>query len=758
MPILIPVEQVVIPPSVLFAGDTEITLLQASFNLQAALVFGGATTLVPTGGVIMLEGAAFSGGTSLSMLMGLQTLVSVQFDGDTAMAPTARLNDEPNVFPEVLFEGDASLALSAGLTQFLAVAFQSGTALAASATIERQPDVEFTLFVDVLDSAIVAAQAGNIRRYTARALVDSVEVPVRRAVLEAPENTLGMELQLTLARPLLSLITRSSSVTFQVGIWTGAAYQYVTLISGGKLSARQNTLKNNDGQRPADEVVVSIIDPVADRWNRAPRAPVYLYDPEKVPAPTQSEIAQQRVELDGGGFISPVYTPISGMRLRDVLTEAYVEGCGFAEVVSNIPNFPVREASFSLDGGYDGGVRPLLELFAPMLFADQSNRLFVIDPDSPLPGTMLAQPHPQSATRQLVDSLPQREPVNAILLQFQGADTGGETFTERLEQETSNSGQFGTPAYTSTAVTRRVREYRTVAEPLVVVREEVVDEEVETTDWEFNVIERTNRTDRFDALGRKTGFLMTTDRRLPDLNADGAYALLQNVLRTEQLITYKTNPLDSTQDVQDKVTTVESGLVLVDDGFEYLGEPYRIPLTDAHASGYIDPEGDMHTEQADIRTTTEQLRVRGQQVDVEVRVVNHVSNATQRNSTTSRPGAVTIDRSEQTASRTVLLTVPGTDTEGRRVQTFNAGELPADLAKELGLRRLARLNDPPRQIAVDRTFVDLSIRRGTLLRITGRGEASLGNYIVTGFSVAVEERREGGVVAETSLRARELKQ
>src|SRR4029079_2210660 len=108
---------------------------------------------------------------------------------------------------------------------------------------------------------------------------------------------------------------------------------------------------------------------------------------------------------------------------------------------------------------------------------------------------------------------------------------------------------------------------------------------------------------------------------------DGVLTLLEDVTRQSQQITYRPNPLNPSQDVQDIVTTVESGLILVDEGNQYLDRPYKIPLTDAHVSGYVDPSGDQRVEQGDIRTTTEALRVRGQQIDVEIRVVNHLANA-----------------------------------------------------------------------------------------------------------------------------------
>jgi len=734
VPILIPLQDsplATVSVQAVLAGDTDLAAaLTVKNNLRAVA----------------------SGGTQMAGDLYEQLKATGAATGDTAMVGFLRLNAEPDQFLAGFLAADTQLIGALASKVGSPSEFAGGTELSGGLSISSEDVDSFVVSVDVLDPAL--ASQSNVRRYAPRLLADGSEVKIRRASLEASPDTLGTEVRVTLLVPDAALVSQAASLTFQVGLWLSGSFHYVDVVSGGRLSGRGNALRNSDG-RPADEVTLSIVDVVADRWNRAPRAPVHLYDPQTATAPPQSQLDSNRIEVFGVGYIEPVNVAVPGMRLFDVLAEAYVAGCGFSSVVCNIPNFPVSEVDFSLDGGYDGGVRPLLSLFEPVLF-ERDNVLYVIDPDAPIPAGMAPRDFTHAQTRELTDSLPQHEPVNALLLRTR-ANEAGEYFTERLDTETTSSGVFGTQGFTTTDVERRVREYRNFSAPTVVVREELVSERTTVEDSDLNIIERTTETVTFDVFNRRTASVKRTDMRLPDIDSDGALTLLTDVTRQDQLITYRPDPQDPTKDLQDRVITRESGLVLVDDGNQYLGGPYKIPLLDAHRSGYVDPGGDQHLSTEDIRTTIEQLRVRGQQVDVEVRVVNHLADAPTRNSTTTRTAPASVSRRAQSRDRTVLLTVSGTDTDGRRAQTLDTGDLPYDVAVALGQRKLRRLNSPPREVSVTPAYVDVTLKRGTVVELKTRSGAALGRYIVRGYSVEFEQYAQtSGVRASMSVSAREL--
>jgi hypothetical protein len=711
-------------------------------------VLAGDTNLVGALAVRFGVSGNLVGGTAMSADMGGTYTIDGHLVGDTALDGFLRINGEANVF----LSGD--LFGATALAGFLASAIGAGatfagqTLMTGELSVEEADEASFVLAADILDTSLTTQ--GSIRRYAARLLVNGVEVKIRRATLEAREDTLGTELSVALLVPDASLVPLAASIDFAIGLWNGTSFTWVTLIAGGRLSSRGNTLKN-DASRPVDEVQLSVVDVVADRWNRAPRRPIHMYDPQLSPAPSESSLTSNRIELLGGGYITQLAIAVPGLRLSNVLAEAYVTGCGFSGIVTNIPNFSVPEADFSLDGGWDGGVRPLLAPFAPVVF-ERDNKLYIVDPDAPLPAGLSPRDFTHAQTKEISDNVPQREPVNSLLLKIKSA-AGGEYFTERLDTETTSAGTFGTDGYTETDTSRRIKEYRDFADPLVIVREELETETTRVLDFQFNLIESTVETKSFDAFNRLTGSVKRTSMRIPDPENDGTMTFMADVTRQDQSITYITDPRNPELDLQDRVTTVLSGLVLVDDDNQYLGKAYRIPVLDAHRSGYIDPTGNQHLEQMDIRTTVEQLRVRGEQVDVQTRVIDHVSDIPTRNVTTTRPATASSSRKVQIGSRTILLTTPGTDTTSRRAQVLDAGELPYAIALALGKRKLARLNSPPREVSALPGYVDLTVRRGSVLSLKKRGGSALGTYIVRGWTIEFDE---GGQTATMSLRAREL--
>ncbi|MDQ3649701.1 MAG: hypothetical protein M3458_05350 [Acidobacteriota bacterium] len=751
--------------------------------------FSGRTRLVITGEVVTQSTAPirFVGRTRLVVNGSLLIRGSCVFAGRTLLSATGRVNTEANVFGSCVFAGRTLLSVSGiapvapvhhtgscvfvGRTRLSAAGevtrptpsvtvtgsatFSGRTLLSVSGVVTaEEPLPSFTIFVSILDTALATAQSANVRRFNARLTASGVDVPLRRATLSAPEGRLGTELSVVLARPDVAAVNLASQVSFEVGLWTGAAWQWVPAFTSGKLSSRRRRLANDTNGLPADTVELTINDATGDRFNRAPRVPTLLYDPLKVDAPSAAALT---IYTATGAQVVPTIIAISNMRLRDVLDYAFITGCGFARVVTNIENFPVEQATFSLEGGYDAGVRSLLTLFEPETFAI-GNDLWIVGSHAAVPAGITTRSFPASNSQTIDDSLPGREPINALLVRLRD-DAAGEYSTERVETPPPvQTGTFGAPGYTSTAVERRIREYRRYAAPTVVVRQELISTKTTITDENFAVIERETLTDTYDSLRRVTGYQRTVDMNLPDLDGAEGAKLLQSALSESQVITYAPHPLDPKVDTQSNVVTRTSGLILVDSDNEYLGEPNRLPYLDAHRSAQIDQGGGQTTEFGSIRTEFVNLRVNGGQVQRERRVINHLSNAPDSTTTQTAPGDTSIARqgSSGSGTRTVLLTTPGTEgASGRRVPVFDASSLPSDLGLRLATRYLANLNSPPRELAIDLSYYDLQIRRGGVLSVSGRADV-LGIYTVRSYSATFTNEGEG-FSASMSLNAREKK-
>lgn len=709
------------------AGGSDSTLMLAVQKLFAGRSSGSATsTATLTAGILALSGTSA---------------------GVTQSQANLRIVGQPSIFMSGLeSHGAASASAALDLANDL-ICISAGRATGAVSLVVRRPEeLGFMIFVDMLDPQVAQALSQNIRQCRARLRVGGVEVPVRSARLNAALDMLGTDLEVELARPDASAVSPTAIIDFDVGVWIGTEWRWSTWLAGGVLAGRTARYQNDEGL-PADTVTLLIQDSLADRQNRAPRAHVILYDPERVEAPAGASLNEQAIYTQAGARIAPVVRAISNMRLHDVLREAFVVGCGFAGVETNIENFPIEQVVFSVAGGYDAGVRPFLKMFEPIPFV-VDDVLWLISQDFPIPAGFAAREFPASASLEIDDEWPAIEPVNAVLVRLRDDGTG-EYFTERTELQT-NTVNFGTPQQVTTEVERRYRDFRNFDAPEHVTRSELVFQRTTNLDSEGRVVNRETQTDSFDALNRHTGYRRTVEMLVPDLDAAGARTLL-TVFDETQFITYAQHPFEPMRDTQDRVETHARGLIFVNNEEEYLGAPFRAPFLDAHRSGALDTEADQTTEFGPIRTTIETLRVRGEQVQRERRVFNHLTQVPDSTQVEILPGSTDIDR-RAVSYRTLLLTVDDTDATGRRVQEFDGTALPPALALRIARGRLARLNSPPRQDSIEMSYVDTSMRRGMDLLLRGRGGSLLGTFIVRGFTAEFQND-----AARMSLTARELK-
>lgn len=634
------------------------------------------------------------------------------------------LSADPQCF--AIVTGDLTIG-GAGDVE-LSADLECSSTISAPLFVTITPEFGFTIYADILDSAL--AGTGTIKRFTARLRdEDDVELPIKEFTHRAPAGAMGQSLTVGLADPSSSAISGDEVLEFDLGFWNGSAFVYVPILAGGTVQGRDRSLGFD--RRPTDQLNFSTADTIGQRWNRAPRTPVILYDPQTTVAPSQS--TQNALRDEAGNAILPEIVPFFNLMLRDVLSYAYVTGCGFAAVQTNLLNFPVTRVEFSLEGGFDGGARSLLSLFEPVFFVE-GETLWIIDPDEPLPAGVTPQDLPLSSVLAWSDSTPATEPVNALIVSYGERAGDGDTFTTRIETENSERGTFGTPGYTKTEISRTIREYRNTADPDTIVREVVASTETATRDYLLNIISRETQQDQFDSLGRKSGHLRTVESLVPDLENSGALTLLTCASETCS-IAYKTNPFNPRQDVQDQVTTYVEGLIHSDEDNTYLDQPFRLPLTDAHRNGFIDPEANQSSLFGPIKTTRERLNVRGNgQLDVEVTVIDHIANTTERTIAAPRTGSSALDR-QQINQQRVLIVIPDTEEDGRRVPTLDAGDLPRETALLLGRRKLARLNHPPRTATAQLPFPDLSLRRGKVVQAYDRAGA-LARFIIVGHTTS----------------------
>ncbi len=724
----------------LFAGGTSLAATPTQLVQLSATFVGGTALTAAQPGQSRFLNATLTGGTALTAAPKLAISAAANFVGATALTATLRFAGEPSQFASAEFIGDTQLLVAeASLLKNLAAQFVGATELTATAEITEGADFDFgfTFFVDILDTALAAAAALTHTRYSARLKANGVEVPITAFTVRAPRDTLGLALSVTLAKPDPALVQSSASLTFELGVWDGSAFQWLTLITGGRLAGRDQSIGLADS-RPTDTVQITTLDVLGDRWTLAPRRPTTFHDPDKVAADTLAPDSQSAIRDEAGVAIQPLNVSVPNLKLSRALREAYVVGCGFASVVTNIPDYRIPRADFSLAGGWHEGARALVALYEPLYFPGDGNSLWITDPDNLNLAGLQPPLLPLSSVVTVRETLPPRQVVNSLVVSYQETEvvTAGEfASAERLEQESSESGVYGTSGFTETSVTRRYRQYQNSAEPGVITRETLLSATTTVHDHNGELIHREVQQDQLDGLQRKTGHTRTVESRVPNLAVTDAPLALLTVLEEKCSITYRPHPTEPHSFVQDNSTTLVSGLIHEDNDNQYRAAPFRLPITDAHRNGFIDAKANQATSYGAIKTTIEALRVRPDgEIDVSVVVIDHLANTTERSSATPRVGSVAVSTRRQRIRR-VLLTVPGTTADGRRAVEFSAGDLPRARALALGRRKLSRLNNPRRDVAIKLPAVNLGLRRGSLVRTQTRGGAVSGTFIVAGYQI-----------------------
>lgn len=629
--------------------------------------------------------------------------IEVFFDATLDLAKNSTLS-----FPPIEF----SLQTSADLVSFVAEEFG------------------FTIFVDVLDSAVsLNARSQIVER---RLLANGVEVPIRAYNYNDKAGEIGRSLSATLARADLSLIPNNAVWEFQAGIKSGGTTSWMPLLQNGKMAGRSRSLGKNEDLTPSDAVEIQIRDALGEKITAAPNRPIILYNPDLT---EQTPITDTRNALQdiNGNPILPIVESVAGLNLQAVLNRAYVAGCGFSSVVTNLPNFPVARVEFSLEGGYDGGVRNLLALFEP-IFDVQNNVLWITDSDAAIPAG--ATPLDLGINK-FVSLNEQIEPTvkyDRMIISCSGRSSGasGEYPTERTETPPSQSTNFGTPAYTRTDFVNRYVDYRHVDNPTRVIRSVQIEEKKTTYGNNALVISEDVQRDTYDALGRKTGHIRTISAQVPNLPS--RTTSLQTIRTETETVGYTPNPFNPTEILQSFITIYEEGLVLVDaDNIDPLTDaPQRIPFAEARVNFLILPDSTQVFQTLPIRTTKKQIRpVANEQVNLACQKFNHLTNTIEADYSEPVPGSTSIGDANKLNQQRIVITTGGTAT--RKAASFDGGDLPREIAVLLGTRKLARLNSPPHTGSVVLPLADFILRKGAARRLYDR-TGVVGNFRILGLS------------------------
>jgi hypothetical protein len=593
--------------------------------------------------------------------------------------------------------------------------------------------------VEIVQPFLGGAPIAPYEFVTARLLVNGAQVPISAFNYSEPDGKLGAVLSVTLARPETAQLPIAGSYVFQIGFYRDGEWDWETLVGGGAFGGWESTVARAN-QSPADTLVFNCIDPLADRWESAPDTSTSYYDAARIEL--EAAVASPESELDEATSlpILPALVNHSGLMLHDAFKLAYVDGCGFSSVKTNIPNYPISRVDFSDSAGYHAGIAPLVGMFRPLYFADTEDNLWIVWPGAALPEGYTVRAvdlngYPTMTESRIYEGArTNRLTVGYITPAYEDDDI----ITTEQYQEILSNGTPGDPDYTETETLTDVsRRVRAGTDEVV---EELVAEVVSTTrNADGDPIEIDTLHEQYDSLGRKSGHTRVVQKLLPTV--DGVLAL-QTAEEEICEIAYGPNPLRPEETVQRHMKTRVTGAALQQNDQTYLGDPLVTELPVAHVRGYLDPDENNVIVQVPLRATVEQFRMRGGQVGVHQQVINLLAGGVVVSSKwVERPGTMRVPN-QKVLQRKRRLSLPGPN---RPVQDFECGEVPGELAKQLGWQELHLRNNPQFKYALPLNYFDTSIRKGTIIALGDR--VGLRNeFIVHARTISASNLGRGGRV------------
>lgn len=677
----------------------------------------------------------------------------------------------------------------------------------------------FAILVDVISTVLSGPNMGSYGSYylNARLTVDGDEVPIKAFSYQVPTGRLGSILNVTLRSPDVTVIPAGASVTFDLIVSVGPDTNKVfNLMTGGKLQERSNQIAYIGGPnaKPNDQVTFSALDVVADMFSLAPRRPVVMYDPERVKYDEVRTDSRSAMREENGTIIQPVIEPVNGLTMKQSLQRAYTAGGGvrfvttqtsrfadfnsrwasllagtgtnpdqeglqFSAVVTNISNYRIRRADFTIEGGWHSGASPSVAMYSPLYFTHE-DILFIYDMDKPLPAGIVGHNLSLGQHKSLTERLNYRPDSNAVALtyQYQANDPSEDAqrqyrdvFTSSIDfdstdereydEETTDEGPtviYGSSptdeGYCRIETRRWDREFYFADTP-----DDILDTlplRVETTTISAYTLEETGgpvthaprishrETTRYRYAGDlKVGWTKDIEAGIKNFILTSFETSLMVIERETGRQSWVDDPENQGNKILDQVViTVESRAfidpeeqTIEDAGIEYTYHK-RYPVLAIEESAINLTEEWELTDLIPYKTIRKALRrLVGEQLEMEVIEYNHLTNTVHKTSTEPTSGQVYND-AYGTKSRTILLRDLVSEAEiGPRIPiAVNALELPRTRALELGRRALRRLNDPLQSLPVSLAGVDFVIARGTVLA----GEKRIGyttQHIVTGYSI-----------------------
>lgn len=649
----------------------------------------------------------------------------------------------------------------------------------------------FLILADLLSEDLSGPNLGSFgfAEIHAELEVNDVVVPIKSFQYQVPTGRLGSILNIRLAVPNVSAVPAGASVKFSLKVRVNGVQSTYVLLDNGKLQEREYQISYTGGNNggPQDEVSFSSLDVISDKFGLAPRRPVVMFDPYRVRYDQVQTRNDQAVRDEQGRPILPIVEPVAGLSMRTILRRAYTgaggfafitsapsygnwgtflgtagtdqQGCGFTGIVTNITDYKVRRADFSIENGWHDGAQPTVAMYAPVYFVE-NGVLFIIDVDKPLPYGITPHQITLAAHKNLTERIEYKPDANAVLLTYQydgndpsedPAKLSRDVYNDEVVDESGTEGEVGWSKITTRRWDREVYMADAPDDVLDTFPLSVETETQQSVVWydadglPSVVRSRVTHQETTDYLYEgdlKIRHIKEVKAAVPDPGAGFLVSLIV-VERETCEISWKEDPNNPGVKIQDRVRidTVQrcaydpNTLETITDDSGSTDFVRMIPILLAQASGVIDETWLLSDllPSSSVRMALQNMK--GSQYDVEVIEIDYLNNTHKKSYTEPTTGSTRNDPFES-KSRTILLRDTVSEAEiGYRIPVpVNAYELPRARALELGYRVLRRLNDPLQSLPISMAGVDFVIARGSIIKGQKRSGYT-GNYFVTGYSI-----------------------
>jgi hypothetical protein len=604
----------------------------------------------------------------------------------------------------------------------------------------------------LLDISIYEPQPAGLTFYKARLRNGIVEMPITDYSLNEADG-LGITVDVTLAIVDLNLINSTDELILELGLKTGGAgtYQWYKLAEGLRRAGRSRNISFQNNL-PADSVSMTFRDSLAEKIEAAPLINEFIYDVFKMDK--KPDVKSFLID-ETGKRIGTKVIGVGNLRLKYLLNRAYVKGCGFSSVKSSIDNIPVDQAAFTLQSGYHGTIAGIIGNFKPV-YKVENNNLIIFDAGGQIPAnTSIIDVPLDNNVRVLNDKSGGGRRVQRMIISYSAVETDDILlYTNRPPEydPAITNGEFGDPGFTENQTRRVIRDYYYESEPENIVKS-VNKETVIEIHRNNELISSDKLIEEYDSRGNKKSHLRTVEAVAPTL-PEGNKAL-QIVMEESLQVTYRVNPFNNTEIVQDTLVITQSGLVVTNNDIAPFGESYRIPYLDSISAGYLDPTADQTIDWAKLRTTFKSLQiVSASQLNLVGQTINELTGALEESFNEPTPGTSIIPKKRVSQRQQVIGFVPEGE-KATRTESFDGGDLPPSVVFKLAKRRLAELQQNPFDISIDLTYFSPILEYGAYIRPFDRAGA-MNVFLVTGRRLTGQNLGREGQLITTNLTAREV--